>query len=147
MNIQFENNMFTDMQEQFNQLNQEEAIFMSHYQLADNTEGFSADQWKQFLNEPQVAQWLGTEIEMYKDYQLRQMIKDASKNDRSVGAASMINSLTKSLHEGRTKDGPVIIYTHVPLTPQQQATSVEHHEATHNIFLSPDVEEAEEWED
>lgn len=148
MNIDFGNDtVLQEMQEAYNTLASNEALFLSHYDLAVKLPEFPADAWKQFLQHPKVVQWFDTEMEMYKNYQLRQMIRDATKNDRSVGAASMINSLTKSLNEGRTKDGPIIIYTHVPLTDEQTQSPVDSHTLPENIFLSPDLQEANEWTD
>lgn len=122
MNIEFNDPTFQEMQELFNALNPQEAIFMSHYQLAEAT-GIPANQWKDFLTHPAVSIWMSQEINLFKEYQLKQMIRSATDNEKSVGAAQMINSLTKTLNESQVKTGPHIIYTHVPLTPAQKAGS------------------------
>ena len=143
MNIQFDNQELIELQEVFNAIDPEQVIFMNHYELANET-GISADKWKQFLMHPQVSTWMQQELQLFKEYQLKQMIKNATDNEKSVGAAQMINSLTKTLQEGRTKEGPIIIYTHVPLTMEQQAgTTVETVELTENILAAI----PEEWED
>ena len=140
MNLKFNDEFYEYMQNLFNQLDPEEAIFMNHYQLAHAT-GEPADKWKKFLMEPQVATWLQQELQLYKEYQLKQMIKNATDNEKSVGAAQMINSLQKLMTEGRVKEGPIIIYTHVPLTePQKQGSKIQHIELQENILIG-------EWED
>lgn len=145
MNIDFKESEqdLLELQELFNALDTEEAIFMNHYQLADIT-GQPADAWKRFLTHPGVVTWMSQELQLYKEYQLKQMIKNATDNDKSVGAAQMINSLTKSLIEDTVKTGPIIIYTHVPLTEnQREGTTVETIELDDNVLaMIPD-----DWRD
>ena len=143
MDIQFEDKGMQELQEMFNAHDPETAIFMSHYQLANAT-GVEAARWKDFLLHPAVATWIKQEIELFKQHQLKQMIRTATDNDRSVGAAQMINSLTKTLDQGTMKDGPVIIYTHVPMTEaQKKGTTVQTIELDDNILASiPD-----DWRD
>ena len=139
MNLQFDDDTLQELQELFNALHTEEAIFMSHYQLAEAT-GKPAPMWKEFLLHPAVSTWINQELQLFKEYQLKQMIKSATDNDKSVGAAQMINSLTKALNEGQVKTGPTIIYTYVPLTEdQQEGTSVETMELEEDVLaLIPD---------
>ena len=143
MNIQFEDESLQELQEIFNAIDEREVLFMDHHELAGHT-GISSDRWKQFLMHPQVSTWMQQELHLFKEHQLKQMIRNATDNDKSVGAAQMINSLTKTLQENRVKEGPVIIYTYVPLTePQKQGTTVETAELAEDIIAAiPDV-----WED
>lgn len=134
MNLDLQDPDLLELQELFNSLDTEEAIFMNHYQLATIT-GRPADLWKRFLTNPAVVTWMSQELQLFKEYQLKQMIKNATDNDKSVGAAQMINSLTKSLTEDTVKTGPIIIYTHVPLTEEQrEGTTVETIELDSNIL-------------
>ena len=143
MDKQFDNPELEELRILFNVLDSEEAIFMSHYQLAEKT-GKPASLWKQFLLEPSVATWIAQEISLFKEFQLKQMIRNATDNDKSVGAAQMINSLTKTLQENTQKTGPIIIYTHVPLTEDQRLGSViESIELDENILK--DI--PEDWRD
>lgn len=143
MNIDFNDTDLQELQDLFNAQDPEMAIFMSHYQLATAT-GVPAQRWKDFLLHPAVAQWIKQEIELFKVHQLKQMIRTATDNDRSVGAAQMINSLSKTLDDGTNKSGAIIVYTHVPLTePQRQGTTIETIELDHNILdMIP-----EDWRD
>lgn len=134
MNLELDDLLMMELQELFNSLDTEESIFMNHYELAKMT-GKKPSDWKQFLMHPAVVTWINQEIQLFKEYQLKQMIKNATDNDKSVGAAQMINSLTKSLSESQVKTGPVIIYTHVPLTEdQREGTTIETIELDENIL-------------
>ena len=143
MNIQFNDDELDQLQELFNTLDPEEAIFMNHYKLAECT-GIGADRWKQFLLHPQVSTFLTQELQLFTEFQMKLMIRDATDDKRSVGAAQMMNALSKAMQENHPKDGPIIIYTHVPLTDAQAVGSpVETVRLTENILAGiPD-----EWED
>jgi hypothetical protein len=143
MHIHFDDPELKELQDVFNLVDPEESIFMNHYQLAKTT-GIAPDRWKVFLMHPKVATWMEQELTLYKEYQLKQMIKDATDDKRSVGAAQMINSLTKTLQDSREKEGPIIIYTHVPLTDNQiKGTPVEFNKLDSNILAGI----PEEWVD
>jgi uncharacterized protein YqcC (DUF446 family) len=147
MQIQFEEPRLQELQHVFNQLDPEESIFMNHYQLSKET-GISAIEWKDFLLHPKVNAWFEQELTLYKQHQLKQMIKDATDDKRSVGAAQMMNSLTKALQDTREKEGPIIIYTHVPLTAAQRAgTTIETMELDENLLASLDWDELSRTED
>lgn len=134
MNIEFDDSELDELQTLFNTLGPEEAIFMNHYQLAEAT-GKTADVWKKFLMHPAVSTWVSQELHLYKEHQLKSMIRTATNNDRSVGAAQMINALTKTLSDGQQKTGPVIIYTHVPFTEAMaEGSPVEYRELDENIL-------------
>jgi hypothetical protein len=139
MNIQFEDNEMQELQDLFNAQDPEEAIFMSHYQLAQAT-GKSAQAWKEFMLHPAVSNWIKQEIELFKQHQLKQMIRTATDNDRSVGAAQMINSLAKTLDDGTNKTGPIIVYTYVPMTEaQKEGTTIQTIELDQDILaMIPD---------
>lgn len=143
MNIIFNDVELDELQQVFNSLDPEEAIFMNHYQLAE-TSGISADRWKIFLLHPQVSTFLSQELQLFTEFQMKQMIRDATDDKRSVGAAQMMNALSKAMQDNHPKDGPIIVYTHVPLTPAQEAgTPIETVRLTENILAGiPD-----EWED
>ena len=143
MNIQFDDDELDSLQDLFNTLDPEEAIFMNHYKLAECT-GIGADRWKQFLLHPQVSTFLTQELQLFTEFQMKLMIRDATDDKRSVGAAQMMNALSKAMQENHPKEGPIIIYTHVPLTEAQAVGSpVETVRLTENILAGiPD-----EWED
>lgn len=111
----------------------ETAFVMNHYDLAKNTEIKEAPLWKLFLMEPDVANYINTEINIIKNAELNKMLKDIGSS-KSVGQAQLMVALSK-LNEGTAqKDGPIFIYTYVPLSPDQaQATNVQ--QLQEDIFL------------
>lgn len=143
MDIKFDNPDLEELRQIFESLDSEETIFMSHYELSKLT-GIPAARWKEFLLEPAVSTWIAQEISLFKEFQLKQMIRTATDNDKSVGAAQMINSLTKTLQDSGEKTGPIIIYTHVPLTEDiKHGSVVESIELDENILK--DI--PEDWRD
>lgn len=129
MNIIFntepESHMFTQMQDMINTtIGEEEFLFMNHYDLANKINQWTADQWKLFLINPKVSNWLTSELDIYTKSQQRKAIKMATdKNANSVGAAQMLNSLDRVIATN-TKDstGPAFIVMHIPITDAQRDT-------------------------
>lgn len=119
MNFEFDDNELTLCQEEFNKLAPEERLFMTHYELAKQTTIKDSTLWKKFLLDSRVSDWINQELTLFKSAQLRKLVKDATKNDRSVGAAQMLNALNKTLENESTKDGPVFIYSYVPLNKRE----------------------------
>lgn len=142
MNIEFVEGEehLTTLLELYESLDPEEALFMNHYQLAEAT-GQSASKWKEFITHPKVSSFIDSELVLFQQHQLRQMIRDASDDKRAVGAAQMINALAK-LDTSKDKVGPYIIYTHVPLTEQQQGSETPYQQETSDI-----IEALSNWED
>ena len=99
------------------------AISMSHYDLAENTSLKSPDIWKEFLYEPDVQEYLDTERKLMHNVELNKLIQDVSSS-RSVGQAQIINALSKMSEENSHKEGPVFIYTYVPVTEDQAKLDV-----------------------
>ena len=130
----------TKLLELFEALDPEEALFMNHYELATAT-GVPPHEWKEFVTHPKVASHIDSELVLFQQHQLRKMIRDASDDKRAVGAAQMINALAK-LDTSKEKLGPFIIYTHVPLTEQQQGSEVPYNVETSNILAALD-----DWQD
>jgi len=125
----------TNCNVEFNRLAPDEAIFMTHYELAAATGQGDPELWKKFLTHASVQEWMAKEIELFKVSQYNKMIRRATTHDRSVGTAQMINALDKSLNKETTAEGPAFIYTYVPLaTNQQQLPNVR--EETTDIFWS-----------
>lgn len=110
----------------------EDVITLNHYELADITEEPNQELWKAFLMDPTVINWIDSELKIVKESELKKMVKGAAKT-RSVGQAQLINTLSKLNENSGIKEGPVFIYTHVPLNEEQQnAPNVNILE--HNIF-------------
>ena len=120
MNFEFEDEGLAACQEEFNRLNPEERLYMTHYDLSRETGVDDSQLWKRFLMETRVSNWIDQEITLIKSTTLRKMIKNADSNERSYGAAQMLNALNKSFDTDTTKEGPLFIYTYVPLNEREQ---------------------------
>lgn len=119
MNFEFDDNELTLCQEAFNRMAPEDRLFMTHYEFAKQTTVRDSALWKKFLLDSRVSDWINQELTLFKSAQLRKLVKDATKNDRSVGAAQMLNALNKTLENESIKDGPVFIYSYVPLNERE----------------------------
>ena len=107
---------FIEMQNLFNSLGQR-ALFMSHYDLAEETE-IAPIFWKQFLMDPRVAAVLAEEMQMLERTKASIMLNTIDTN-KNTGQAQLLNTLLNRSKEGNKKEGPVFIYTQVPLNSEE----------------------------
>ena len=118
--------------EKFEALGQK-ALTMSHYDLAEEVEGTTKDEWRDFLNEADVAEYIKNEMRIISDSIQKRMITDIiTGGDKSVGRAQIINTLDKINDGVAKKDGPIFIYSYVPLDTQQE-------QAENTIKLNKDI--------
>lgn len=115
MNINFKDEVMMVCQEEWNKLDPEERIQMSHYDLAKLTAVDSSDVWLEFLKDPQVSDQLNAELMLFKEAQQRKLIAKANVNDKSVGTAQLLGALDKTMSNNNGKTGDVIIYSYVPM--------------------------------
>ena len=120
MNFEFEDADLLACQAEFNRLDPEERLYMTHYDLSRSSGIEDSQLWKRFLMETRVSNWIDQEITLIKSTTLRKMIKNADSNERSYGAAQMLNALNKSFDTDTTKEGPMFVYTYVPLNEREQ---------------------------
>jgi len=109
------------MWEQFKAL-EAKAIQMNHYDLARTTNQKDVQLWKQFLTDPEVTAYIDQEAQILTQSELRKLASDVS-DSRSVGQAQLINAMSKLTDNKTTKEGPIFIYTYVPLTASQAKAS------------------------
>lgn len=103
-----------------------EGLSMSHYELAEHTTATNPDLWKEFLLEQDVRNYIQTEVELVRAAEINKMIANVSDNSRSVGQAQLMSALDRLKQSSNLKEGPVFIYTYVPLSAEQaQAENVE----------------------
>ncbi len=119
MNFEFEDEALMACQDAFNAMAPEDRLFMTHYEFAKQTPIRDSSIWKRFLLDTRVSDWINQELTLFKSAQLRKLVKDATKNDRSVGAAQMLNALNKTLENETIKDGPIFIYSYVPMNARE----------------------------
>lgn len=94
------------------------AISMNHYDLARITSIKDVELWKYFLTAPDVAAYIEQEAQILTQTELRKLASDVS-DSRSVGQAQLINAMSKLTDVKTTKEGPIFIYTYVPLSESQ----------------------------
>ena len=94
------------------------ALFMSHYELADET-AESPISWKQFLMDPRVSAFIAEEMDMLKKAKVAVMLKSVDTN-KNTGQAQLLNTLLNQTKRSDKKEGPVFIYTQVPLNAQER---------------------------
>lgn len=107
-----------EMWQQFKAL-EAKAISMNHYDLARITTIKDVQLWKQFLTDPEVSAYIDQEAQILTQTELRKLASDVS-DSRSVGQAQLINAMSKLTDTKVTKEGPIFIYTYVPLTESQE---------------------------
>ena len=119
MNIQFNDPRMILCQQEYNKLDPEQRLSMSHFDLAANTPIDDTEPWIEFLKDPRVADKINEELSIYKEAQQRKLIQRATTHDKSVGTAQMINALGKSLETEQTKTGTIMIYSYVPMNAKE----------------------------
>lgn len=96
------------------------ALSLSHYELAELTGYGNPTLWKEFLTSREVVDWVKSEQAIVQTAELNKLITDISKS-HSVGQAQIMNTLAKLLEDKQNiKEGPVFIYTYVPLSIEQE---------------------------
>ena len=116
--LQLTKQQFKDCWEIFMNLG-EDGLYMNHYQLAQNTTIEDAWQWKSFLTDPKTVDYINTEMNLIRSAALNEMVHKAP-NSNSVGQSQLINALGKLDEKATKKEGPIFIYSYVPLNDEQQ---------------------------
>lgn len=106
-----------DMQDLMNEIGQQ-ALFMNHYELSAKTE-ISPIQWKKFLTDVRVSAFIAEELELLKKSKVAVMLKDVDTN-KNTGQAQLLNTLLNQTKQSNKKEGPVFIYTQIPLNEAEQ---------------------------
>ena len=119
MDIKFREDepLFTELQDLYNGIGYD-ALYMTHYELAQQT-GTSPIDWKQFLMDPRVTAFVAEEIDMLKKSKVALMLKDVETN-KNTGQSQLLNALLNQTKGQERKEGPVFIYTQVPLNTEEQ---------------------------
>lgn len=119
MDIKFraDEEMLTELQDLMNGIGQN-ALYMSHYELAEQT-GMSPISWKKFLLDPRVAAFISEEMDLLKRAKVSTMLSTVDTN-KNTGQAQLLNTLLNQTKNTNRKEGPVFIYTHIPLNSQEE---------------------------
>ena len=75
--------------------------------------------WKRFLTDVRVAAFINEELEMLKRSKVAVMLKDVESN-KNTGQAQLLNTLLNQTKTEQKKEGPVFIYTQIPLNSAEQ---------------------------
>ena len=95
-----------------------EALKSNHYALAAMTEIDDPGLWKEFLMEPDVSDYINQETNILQQAEFRNILLNSAR-DNSAGRAQLINAMMSVNSRTTKKDGPVIIYSYIPLNEQQ----------------------------
>lgn len=105
------------LQDAFNDIGQR-ALFMTHYELSEMS-GDSPIEWKKFLMDPRVSAFISEEMRLLEQTKAAVMLSTVDTN-KNTGQAQLINTLLNRNKANEKKEGPVFIYTQVPLNDQEQ---------------------------
>lgn len=108
---------FIEMQGWVNEIGQD-ALYMNHYELAVKTD-ISPIKWKSFLMDVRVSVFIIEELDLLKKSKVAVMLKDVEEN-KNTGQAQLLNTLLNQTKQEQKKDGPVFIYTQIPLNENEQ---------------------------
>lgn len=128
-----------ELWEQFKLL-ESKAITMNHYDLARVTSIKDVQLWKKFLIDPEVTRYIDQESQLLTQAELRKLTQDVS-DSRSVGQAQLINAMQKLNDNKTTKEGPIFIYTYIPLSENQSKANNIHVESEDIFLKSKKIEE------
>lgn len=109
-----------------------EALKANHYTLALKTQENDPEIWKDFLMEADVADYINQETALLQQAEFRNILLNTAR-DNSAGRAQLINAMMSVNNKQTKKDGPIVIYSYVPLNEQQmKAPNIEIND--HDVF-------------
>lgn len=95
------------------------ALAMNHYDLEALSESdYTAEEWKQFLSETDVQEYVKKEMEIIRTSQVNKIVQ-GSFDSRSTAQAQLLSTLQKMGGDDDKADGPIFIYCYVPLNEEQ----------------------------
>lgn len=98
----------------------QDALAMNHYELeACSESSYSAEEWKQFLSEPDIQEYIKREMDIIRSSQMNKIVQESS-DSRSVAKAQLLSALQRMEPETDKAGGPIFIYCYVPLNEEQK---------------------------
>lgn len=126
-----EDALFNEMFKKFQNAGQD-ALIMNHYELSQYMlDKFkykkSIPQWKEFLLNPKVQEYIQAEFAIIAESNMRKVIASVNEDEKSVGKAQTINALLSAAEKTTNKkDGNIIVYSYIlPNEQQMKATNTE----------------------
>lgn len=95
-----------------------DALKANHYTLAVSTPITDPEIWKEFLMEPDVSDYINQETALLQQAEFRSILLNTAR-DNSAGRAQLINAMMSVNQKQNKKEGPIIIYSYIPLNEQQ----------------------------
>lgn len=95
-----------------------DALKANHYTLAASTPITDAAIWKEFLMEADVNDYINQETAILQQAEFRSILLNTAR-DNSAGRAQLINAMMSVNQRQNKKEGPVVIYSYIPLNEQQ----------------------------
>lgn len=111
--------MFQEMKQLFMAKGQE-ALYMSHYDLAEEFADYPVEAWRAFVTDDEIQRYISKERSMLSDIELNKLMHNASSKGGQVGAAQLVSAMAKLKSTEKEKDGPIFIYNAVPLNAKQK---------------------------
>ena len=87
--------LFRQMEDAYISLGKD-ALKMNHYELAEalDSKGYSASQWRDFITDGRVAQYIDEEFKTIERAEFRKLVAEVGTS-RSVGQAQIISALSR----------------------------------------------------
>lgn len=95
-----------------------DALKANHYTLALSTSENNPTVWKEFLMEQDVSDYINQETALLQQAEFRSILLNTAR-DNSAGRAQLINAMMSVNNKQSKKEGPIIIYSYIPLNEQQ----------------------------
>lgn len=109
--------------------NGQDVLIMNHYELTDffTDEKYTLDQWREFLLDPRVQEYIRAEFAIIQESNMRKVISAVDDEDKSVGRAQLINAMLNAKDKtGSKRDGNTTIYAYIlPNEEQSKASNTE----------------------
>ena len=110
-------------------------LYASHYDLYKYTDYATPDEWKNFLLLPSVVEYIRVEMEIIRKAAMNELFANAGDSN-SVGKAQLLNAISKYDEDNSQKEGPIFVYTYVPLN-KEQAKAENVYQEDYDIFKKP----------
>ena len=94
------------------------ALKSNHYTLSLTTTITDPAIWKEFLMEQDVSEYINQETALLQQAEFRNILLNTAR-DNSAGRAQLINAMMSVNQRQNKKEGPIVIYSYVPLNEQQ----------------------------
>ena len=102
-----------------------DALKANHYTLAAATPETNPSVWKEFLMETDVNDYINQETTILQQAEFRSILLNTTR-ENSVGRAQLINAMMSVSNKQSKKEGPIVIYSYIPLNEQQlKASNIE----------------------